>query len=156
MPRKAGSCLSCQTLGVIERMPSLSITEILARRGTAPQAVEVVNSDRDYVALLPLLEHSLQDVERQLQAVPVAVGLRPECIDSISLERLVLLALGSWGEYWPALAMSWLDSGFPVSREIAQTLQSMSKKKGLAQQVRQRAFALEKRWSKSQASPAAE
>jgi hypothetical protein len=118
-------------------MPSKSITEICERLGRSPQAMEAVSSDSNYVALLPLLEHSLADVELQLQAGLVAVGIPPECIERISLERLVLFALGSWGEHWSALALLWLESGFAISRDIAQALQSLSTKKGLPQQVRQ-------------------
>jgi hypothetical protein len=136
-------------------MPSLSITEICVRLGESPQAMEAVISGRNYVALLPLLEHSLEDVELQLQASLVVARIPSECIQSISLERLVLFALASWGEHWPALAVSWLESGLPASQSIAQALQSLSEETRLPQPVRHRAFALERRWSKSQAGPAA-
>lgn len=126
-------------------MPSKSITEICALLGARPDALSVVASGQDYVPLLALLEHPLPEVESQFQSCLSAAGVPSESRAAISLERLVAFALNSWGSHWPALAVSWLESGMPITSEISVALESMPDNKGLPQAVRHRAFALSKR-----------
>jgi hypothetical protein len=54
---------------------------------------------------LPLLEHSPADVSAMLPHMPLA---------DTPLPALVRFALTAWGEYRPALALGWLESGWPI------------------------------------------
>jgi hypothetical protein len=137
-------------------MSSESVAEICALLAARPEALSAVASGRSYVPLLALLEHPLPEVERQLQSCLVAAGVAAEHCAAISLEALVAFALGSWGSHWPALAVSWLENGMPVTSEIAGALESMSSNKGLPQAVRHRAFALAKRASRPRSGQARE
>lgn len=126
-------------------MLSKSIAEICALLGSRPEAVSGAASAQEYAPLLPLLEHPLPDVESQFQSHLMAAGIAAENRASISLEGLVAFALNSWGSHWPALAVSWLEAGMPVTGEILLALESIPNNKNLPQAVRHRAFALSKR-----------
>lgn len=130
-------------------MSSKSITEICSLLGARPDALSVVVSGQDYVRLLALLEHPLPEVESLFQSCLVAAGVPAESRATVSLERLVAFALNSWGSHWPALAVSWLEGGMPVTHEIIAALESVSDNKGLPQSLRHRAFALAKRTAKA-------
>lgn len=123
-------------------MPTKSIAEICALLGSHPEAVAVVASAQDYVPLLPLLEHRLPEVESQFQSCLTAAGLSPESRANISLNGLVAFALNSWGSHWPALAVSWLEAGMPITGEVLLALESIPNNKNLPQAVRYRASAL--------------
>ncbi len=55
--------------------------------------------------LLPLLERSWTDLAAAVPHTPLADAPIP------ALARFPLTA---WGEYWPALALGWLESGWPT------------------------------------------
>jgi hypothetical protein len=133
-------------------MQRRSVSEICALLATQPEALTSVVAGKSYMPLLVLLEHPLSVVESQLQPALMSAGISSEQRASISLERLVLFALTSWGSYWPALAVSWLEAGMPITSELAQILESLSQDKRLEQSVRHRAFALAKRWGRSHPS----
>lgn len=130
-------------------MPSKSIAEICALLGARPEVVSAVASEQSYVALLALLEHPLPEVEHQFSSCLAAAGIASEHRAAISLGGLVTFALNSWGSYWPALAISWLEGGMPVTREIMAALESVSNNKGLPQSLRHQAFALAKKTAKA-------
>jgi len=52
-------------------------------------------------------------------------------------------------DYWPSLAISWLEDGFPVDDEIAALLNAASSNRGWSQQVRHRAFAVLVKWKRA-------
>ncbi|WP_175193792.1 hypothetical protein [Achromobacter deleyi] len=52
-------------------------------------------------------------------------------------------------DYWPSLAISWLEDGFALDDEIAGLLEAASANKGWSQQVRHRAFALWVKWKRA-------
>ena len=130
-------------------MRSKSITEICAQFGARPDAVPLVASEQNYVPLLALLEHPLPEVEHHFQSRLVAAGVSSESRAAISLDGLVTFAINSWGSHWPALAISWLEDGMAVTREIMEALETASNDKGLPQSLRHRAFALAKRAAKA-------
>jgi hypothetical protein len=55
--------------------------------------------------LLPFLERSPTDLSAALPGVPLT---------DTPLPALVRSALTAQGEYWPALALGWLESGWPI------------------------------------------
>jgi hypothetical protein len=57
------------------------------------------------VWLLPLLEHTAADVSAALPQVSLT---------DTPLPALVRFALTTGAEYWPALALGWLESGWPI------------------------------------------
>lgn len=136
-------------------MPSQSVKEICVRLKASQEARSAVTSGRSYMPLLPLLEHPLHEVESQLRTNLVEAGIATHEIDCVSLEKLVLFALSSWGSHWPGLAVTWLEGGFPISEPLARRLETMSQEGNLPQAVRHRAFTVAKRWRRTQEHPEA-
>src|SRR4051812_446333 len=67
--------------------------------------------------------------------------------------REVLVAGLSWEtEYWPGLAVQWLEQGADVDAEIAALLDTVAARKHFPQSLRHKAFAIARRWSR-QATP---
>src|SRR5262245_59199255 len=61
----------------------------------------------------------------------------------------VLIAGLSWEtQYWPALAVQWLEQGAPVDAEIAALLEKVASQKHFPQSLRHKAFAIARRWSR--------
>jgi hypothetical protein len=54
----------------------------------------------------------------------------------------------STSEYWSQLAISWLDEGATIDAEIVALLDEIADRKHFSQKVRQRAFALSRRWNR--------
>jgi hypothetical protein len=84
------------------------------------------------VWLLPLLERSPTDVSAALPHVPLT---------DTPLPALVRFALTRLGEYWPALALGWLESGWPI-RDLLDVLAEMKDSHILSQPLRHRALGL--------------
>lgn len=84
------------------------------------------------VWLLPLLERSPADVIAALPQVPMA---------ETPLPALVRFALTSWGERWPALALGWLESGWPID-DLCDVLAELKGDPRLPQPLRHRALRL--------------
>ncbi|MEO3927734.1 hypothetical protein ABGB07_28275 [Micromonosporaceae bacterium B7E4] len=87
------------------------------------------------VWLLPLLERTPTDVSAALPYVPLA---------DTPLPALVRFALTTWGEHWPALALGWLESGWPI-RDLLDVLAEMKDSRELSQPLRHRALRLWRR-----------
>ncbi|WP_405425908.1 hypothetical protein [Micromonospora sp. NBC_00617] len=84
------------------------------------------------VWLLPLLERSPADIIAALPHMPLA---------DTPLPALVRFALTAWGEHWPALALGWLESGWPI-RDLVDVLADMKDSPALSQPLRCRALGL--------------
>lgn len=82
--------------------------------------------------LLPLLERSAADISAALPHTPLA--------DS-PLPALVRFALTVPGEYWPAKALRWLESGWPIGA-LLDVLAAMKDNSHLSQPLRHRALRL--------------
>lgn len=78
--------------------------------------------------LLPLLEHSPADISAMLPHVPLA---------DTPLPALMRFTLTAWGEYWPALALGWLESGWPT-QDLLDVLAEMKDSHELSQPLRRR------------------
>ncbi len=64
----------------------------------------------------------------------------------------VLLAGLRWEtQYWAGLAVSWIEQGAPIDKEIKEELDHISEKKHFPQSVRHKAFALARRWERANA-----
>ncbi len=84
------------------------------------------------VWLLPLLERSRTDVMAALSQASHA---------ETPLPALVRFALTASGEYWPAQALGWLESGWPVA-DVVDALAEMKDSPTLPQPLRHRALRL--------------
>ena len=135
-------------------MQQQSVAEICINLAKWPEALEAVASGGSYLPLLVLLEKPMPEVESQLHLGLVAAGISNEVRATVSLEKLVLFALRSWGSHWPSLALSWLEGGMAIGSEIASALEIISQSKQLPQPLRHRAFALVKQWHRAQPSQA--
>ncbi len=134
--------------------PSKSVADICAILATHLPSRVAAREGRSYLALLPLLEHPLADVQSQFEPALAAAGIPPEEAAAISLRSLVLDALRyEYGGYWGSLAVSWVEAGFPIDPAIADALEGLAKDKRYSQQTRHLAFALAKRWRRSLEHP---
>jgi hypothetical protein len=94
--------------------PRISIDErglVLVKEGVGEWLIHgaadgSVHAAADRLAwLLPLLERS---------PVDVVAALAPTGSKTATpLPALLRFALTAWGDYWPALALTWLESGWP-------------------------------------------
>ncbi|WP_326555188.1 hypothetical protein [Micromonospora sp. NBC_01813] len=84
------------------------------------------------VWLLPLLERTPTDIRAALPHMPLA---------ETPLTALVRFALTAWGEHWPALALDWLESGWPIF-DVLDVLADMKDSRMLSQPLRDRALRL--------------
>ncbi|WP_433076952.1 hypothetical protein ACQP1P_33265 [Dactylosporangium sp. CA-052675] len=93
-----------------------------------------VHTAADHLAwLLPLLERRPADVVATLSsASPTSETL---------LLALLRFALTSWGHYWPGLALTWLESGWPTTG-LLDVLAEMRSNPQLPQPLRHRALRL--------------
>lgn len=63
----------------------------------------------------------------------------------------ILLAGLRWeAEYWPSLAIAWLEQGAPMDKEIMEGLDDISDNKHFPQSLRHKAFAFARRWESVQ------
>ncbi|MDF9166563.1 hypothetical protein P5X66_20545 [Enterobacter hormaechei] len=66
----------------------------------------------------------------------------------VSAKEVVLAGLSWPTDYWPTLAVSWLEQGVPLDAEIVRVLENIAEKKNFPQKLRHKAFALSRQWSR--------
>lgn len=87
-----------------------------------------------------LVIHLEQPMERQPHDGPPA--------------RDIVIAALKWPtEYWPELALAWLDEGLPIDEEIAVLLLAVSRQHTFSQRLKHRAFTIAMRWAKQGRRP---
>lgn len=67
--------------------------------------------------------------------------------------EIVIAGLGWPTEYWPQLALAWLDEGLSIDAEIAALLLKISRQRAFSQRLRHQAFAIAMRWEKATTLP---
>ncbi|NWD45373.1 hypothetical protein [Pseudomonas yamanorum] len=92
-----------------------------------------------YVWLLPLLEKPLETAALDFPDAVRALGEKHTLPADIALQPLVITALTSHPEYWPGLALKWLEDGFPMDVELTAVLAHCVEDKTLSQSDRHRA-----------------
>lgn len=71
-----------------------------------------------------------------------------------SVVREALLVGLTWPtEYWVSLAIAWLEQGAPLDIELVAIPDKITATKSFSQGVRHRAFALARRWQRTQSTP---
>lgn len=70
----------------------------------------------------------------------------------VPARNVVLAGLGWETEYWPSLAVAWIEQGAPIDKEVKEALDLIVDKKQFPQSLRHRAFALVRRWEQENAS----
>jgi hypothetical protein len=134
--------------------PYQTFEEICAGLAARPDVWAKVCEGQTYVPLLPFLEHPYSAVVVPLVDHLVAAGLARAEAERISLRRLVVFALtGPMSRGWGGHAVSWIEAGFPIDREIASALELLAQDKSFPQRVRHRAFAAAKRWLRAHPDP---
>ena len=68
----------------------------------------------------------------------------------VAVNDILLAGLGWEAEYWPSLAIAWLEQGAPMDKEIMEALDDISGTKHFPQSLRHKAFALARRWERVQ------
>lgn len=67
--------------------------------------------------------------------------------------REVVIAALKWPTgYWAELALTWLEAGLPVDKEIADLLLAASGQRAFSQRLRHRAFAMAIGWERKNRS----
>lgn len=99
-----------------------------------------------YVWLLPLLESPYASVAANLPNALAGLGIRQPLPEAVELRQLLLTALESDSEYWAQRAVTWLEEGFPLDRELCETLLHQVSRKRFSQSIRHRLTPLGKRW----------
>ncbi|OVE75561.1 hypothetical protein BVX97_04020 [bacterium E08(2017)] len=108
------------------------IAEIIKAAGESEIA-----SKRQFIDLLPILEHDwTEDINSQIRSV----GLNPDAV--------VVCALSEGSDYWRGLAIKWLQSGYPLSERLADTLESLGNSVIGTQEDRDVALKLAAEWQK--------
>ncbi|WP_398496163.1 hypothetical protein [Variovorax sp.] len=62
------------------------------------------------------------------------------------VRTVVVAGLTSTMDYWTALAVGWLEQGFPLDEEIVEMLRNIAQTRHFPQQLRHRSVALARRW----------
>ncbi|WP_051962015.1 hypothetical protein [Methylobacter sp. BBA5.1] len=70
----------------------------------------------------------------------------------VPARNVVLAGLGWETEYWPSLAVAWIEQGASIDKEVKEALDLIVEKKQFPQSLRHRAFALVRRWEQENAS----
>lgn len=92
-----------------------------------------MSSDPEFIRFLPALESPYSSYSGSMPA------------------REILLGALNWPtDYWPALAVGWLEQGAPIDSEIATRLEAIGQGRQYEQRTRHRSLALSKRWTKAQ------
>ncbi|MCE4057844.1 hypothetical protein [Pseudomonas sp. Au-Pse12] len=99
-----------------------------------------------YVWLLPLLESPYASVAANLPNALAGLDIRQPLPEAVELRQLLLTALESDSEYWAQRAVTWLEEGFPLDRELCETLLHQVSRKRFSQSIRHRLTPLGKRW----------
>lgn len=99
-----------------------------------------------YVWLLPLLESPYESVAGNLPGTLAELDIKHPRPQAIDLRQLLLSALESDSEYWAQRAVIWLEAGFPLDRELCETLLHQVSRKRFSQSIQHRLTPLGKRW----------
>jgi hypothetical protein len=75
-----------------------------------------------------------------------------EFSDPLTSTREVLLMGLQWPtEYWPRLAISWIEQGAPIDQEVKTALDAVAENKHFPQDLRHKAFTIARRWERENA-----
>ncbi|QKH38515.1 hypothetical protein FOC84_27715 [Achromobacter pestifer] len=74
-------------------------------------------------------------------------------LDGPSAREIVIAGLKWPTEYWPQLALAWLEEGLSIDEEIAALLLAVSRQRVFPQRLRHQAFAMARRWQKKRPLP---
>jgi hypothetical protein len=102
------------------------------------------------IPLLPLLELSYSESVTSIQHGLDQAGVNPNLLSTFPFNHILYLALNWEREYWAALAVKWLEDGYPISEEFLDRLKMWQKEKKLSQALRHRAGRLIKQYEHSQ------
>lgn len=94
-----------------------------------------MTSDPEFIRFLPALELPYSSYSGSMPATELLLG-----------------ALNWPTDYWPSLAVGWLEQGAPIDSAIATRLEAIGRGRQYAQRTRHRSFALQNRWTKAQGS----
>ncbi len=101
------------------------------------------------IPLLPLLELPRSEAVELVCEELKRISVDPEVANSFPFYNIVHLALCWKTDYWPMLAVDWLESGYPISEEFVDCLSELQSKKSFSQSLRHRAGRLIKRYERS-------
>src|SRR5688500_20291702 len=70
------------------------------------------------IPLLPLLELSYPEAVASIQQGLNQAGVNLNLLSTFPFNHTLQLALNWNTEYWPSLAVKWLENGYPISEEF--------------------------------------
>ncbi|MCQ3827834.1 hypothetical protein HXX02_00090 [Microbulbifer elongatus] len=71
--------------------------------------------------------------------------------DSAQVKEILLAGLAWDPDYWPGLAVSWIEQGAPIDGEVRDALDAVAKKKHFPQPLRHKAFPFARKWEREHA-----
>ena len=112
----------------------------------------VLSRPDDTMPLLPLLEMSRTEFYECLHRIAQTTVELVDVPTSFPSDLLLRFALdSSVSEYWPLMALDWIDAETTVGSQIRESLQSLLSKPWLTQRLKQRAEMVVKRNSRKKA-----
>lgn len=71
-------------------------------------------------------------------------------VPTVAPAKTVALAGLRWEtDYWPSLAIGWVEQGLPIDDEVHDAMCSVASNSNFSQSTRHRAFTLCRRWERS-------
>lgn len=102
------------------------------------------------IPLLPLLELSHPEAVTSIQQGLHQAGVNLNLLSTFPFNYILQLALSWSTDYWPSLAVKWLEHGYPISEELVNCLKTWQEEKKHSQTLRHKAGRLIKQYKNSQ------
>jgi hypothetical protein len=109
----------------------MTVDDILTR------AKPLTPEKKQIVSLLPVLEYPWSEaISQQIYSV----GFQPD--------KIIALALSEGSDYWFGLAVRWVEAGYPISEQLATTLEEFGRGKMGSQRDRHVALKRAAEWKR--------
>lgn len=119
-----------------------------------PESFAELFARMGYLPLLPPLELPFPEVAGRLISALTGAGIPEESARSVSLRELVGFAIERGSPYWVGRSVDWLQSGFPLDQDLADSLDRLiHEHPEWPQRLRHQASGLVRRWQRDQQGP---
>lgn len=110
-----------------------------------PNGFVIFTSPKTCMCLLSILDNSFDEINLLVEDSLLSIGIDKSEIKSFPYTDTLICALQWETDYWPSLAIQWLEDGFPLTDELIDNLVSISKG-NLAQNLKHGALRLVKQY----------
>ena len=92
--------------------------------------------------LLPMLEFTYSQALEMIRQGIQQTDVSPKLLEDFPFDNILYLALTWPTHYWPSLAVTWLEEGYPISEELINLLKITHENKTYPQRLRHRSMRL--------------